>query len=217
MPVLAAREGDTAEEAEETGPTRRCVATGERLARERMIRFVLAPDRTLVPDVAERLPGRGFWLVARGQLLDDPKVARAFARAAKGPVTVPAGLRENVAHLLARRIGEHLGLARRAGQAVAGFVAAREWVTAGRAGLIVTASDGASEGRRKLLSGARELLVVSPLTAAELGAALGREQVVHVALAPGRLAQTIARDAERLAGVRGAAQEEAARKDRLSG
>ncbi len=217
MPVLAAREKDRSEGDEETGPTRRCVATGERLARERMIRFVLDPNRTLVPDVAERLPGRGYWLVARGPLLEDPKLARAFARAAKGPILVPAGLRETVARLLARRIGDHLGLARRAGQAVAGFVAAREWVTAGRAGLIVEASDGAVDGRRKLLSGARELPVVTPLTAADLGAALGRDHVVHVALAPGRLAQTIARDAERLAGVRGTAQEGAARKDRLGG
>lgn len=217
MAVVAEHEGHAPAEAEETGPLRRCVATGERCARERMIRFVLGPDRALVPDLAERLPGRGFWLLARGDLLDDPKLARAFARAAKGPVTIPARLRESVAQLLARRLAEHLGLARRAGQAAAGFVAAREWVTAGLAGLIVEASDGAPDGRRKLLSGAGHLPVVSPLTAAELGAAFGRDHVVHVALAPGRLAQAIARDAERLAGVRGAAQEGAARKDRLSG
>lgn len=217
MAVLAEREERAPEEAEETGPIRRCVATGERGARERMIRFVLGPDRALVPDLAERLPGRGFWLLARGDLLDDPKLARVFARAAKGPVTIPARLRESVAQLLARRIAEHLGLARRAGQAVAGFVAARAWVTAGRAGLIVEASDGAPDGRKKLLAGARDLPVVSPLTAAELGAAFGREHVVHVALVCGRLAQAIARDAERLAAVRGAAQEGGAKKDRLSG
>lgn len=217
MPVLVEREGYALEGAEEIGPTRRCVATGKRAGRECMIRFVLGPDRALVPDLVERLPGRGFWLLAHGELLDDPKVARAFARAAQGLVAVPAGLRESVAHLLARRIGEQLGLARRAGQAVAGFVAAREWVLAGRAGLIVEASDGAPDGRRKLLSGAQHLAVVSPLTAAELGAALGRDRVVHVALARGRLAQAIVRDTQRLAGVRGAAQEGGEREDRRSG
>ncbi|MCS6855044.1 MAG: RNA-binding protein [Elioraea sp.] len=214
---MAERDGHAPDGGEESGPLRRCVATGERAERQRMIRFVLGPDRALVPDLAERLPGRGLWLLARRDVLDDPRLARAFARAAKGPVTVPAALREGIERLLRRRIAEHLGLARRAGQAVAGFVAAREWVTAGRAGLIVEALDGAEDGRRKLLSGARDLPVVAPLAAHELGAAFGREHVVHVALAPGRLAQAIARDAARLAGVRGEAQEGAARKDRLGG
>ena len=30
-----------------------------------MVRFVLGPEGEMVPDVAGRLPGRGFWLSAR--------------------------------------------------------------------------------------------------------------------------------------------------------
>ena len=53
------------DDAPETGPLRRCAVTRERLPKERMIRFVIGPDRTVVPDLAERLPGRGI-LVERG-------------------------------------------------------------------------------------------------------------------------------------------------------
>jgi len=215
--VLAERKELASGEAGETGPVRRCVATGERAETERMIRFVLGPDHTLVPDLAERLPGRGIWLMALRSAVDDPRLARAVARAAKAPVVIPPALRQSLERLLVQRIADHLALARRAGQAVAGFVAARDWVTSGRARLIVEASDGALEGRRKLLSGARDLAVVSPLTAAELGQPFGRDHVVHVAVARGRLAEAIARDARRLAGVRGEAQEGGARKDRLGG
>lgn len=190
-----------ADDGDKRDPIRRCVLTGERHPREAMIRLVVGPDRTVVPDIAARLPGRGLWLCARGAVLEDPSLARAVARAAKGPVTVPDGLPGVVETALLRRVADLIGLARRAGQAVAGFVVARAWVSTERAGLVVEASDGAEDGRRKLLAGA-SVPVVSPLTAQELGAALGHHQVVHVAVARGRLAYSIACDAARLAGVR---------------
>lgn len=202
--MLATPDRAEAEEPE-TGPLRRCVLTGARQAKEAMIRFVVGPDGAVVPDLAARLPGRGLWLSAQRSVLEDRRLAQAFARAAKARVTVPDDLRPRLVAGLARRVAELLGLARRAGQAVAGFVVAREWVASGRAGLMVEARDGARDGRRKLLSGAT-VPVVAPLTAAELGAVFARDHVVHVAIAPGRLAQAIVTEAERLAGVRGETQ-----------
>lgn len=186
----------------EAGPLRRCVLTGERQAKEAMIRFVVAPDGRVVPDLAARLPGRGMWLSAKAAVLEDRRLGPAFARAAKARVTLPDDLPTMLVAGLERRVAELLGLARRAGQAVAGFVAAREWVASGRAGLVVEARDGAPDGRRKLLAGAA-VPVVAPLTAVQLGAVFARDHVVHVAIATGRLARLIATEAQRLAGVRG--------------
>jgi len=104
---------------------------------------------------------------------------------------------------LVRRIGELLGLARRAGQAVAGFEKAREWLRTGRARLILQASDGSAAERARLLSGAADdMTVLAPLPAAVLGRAFGRDHVVHVAVAPGRLAERLAMEATRLEGLR---------------
>lgn len=198
-------EPETGAEAEpETGPERRCVLTGERRAKEAMIRFVVGPDGTLVPDLAARLPGRGMWLSAKAAVLEDRRLGQAFARAAKARVTVPDDLRAGLIAGLERRVADLIGLARRAGQAVAGFVVAREWVASGRAGLVVEARDGAADGRRKLLAGAA-VPVVAPLTASALGAVFARDHVVHAAIAQGRLAHAIAVEAHRLAGVRGEA------------
>jgi ribosomal protein L7Ae-like RNA K-turn-binding protein len=95
-----------------------------------------------------------------------------------------------------------LGLARRAGQAVAGFVKARAWLDAGRVGLVVQARDGSVEERARFLGGrAAELPVVAPLDGEQLGAIFGREHVVHVVVAPGRLAEALRIEAERLAGL----------------
>ena len=52
------------------------MVTRERLPKERMIRFVVGPDRTLVPDLAARLPGRGMWLSASRDVIEIPRVGR---------------------------------------------------------------------------------------------------------------------------------------------
>ena len=197
-----------AEDEPETGPLRRCVVTRERLPKERMIRFVVGPERTIVPDLAATLPGRGIWLSARLDVLETARaqggLGRAFARAARGPVTMPPDLPAVLEAALVRRIGELLGLARRAGQAVAGFDKAREWLRTGRGRLILQASDGSAAERARFLSGAADQVAGwAPLPAVALGRVFGRDHVVHVAIAPGRLAERLAVEAARLSGLRG--------------
>lgn len=170
-----------------------------------MVRFVVGPDGMLVPDLAVRLPGRGMWLSARADVLETALARRAFARAARGPVKVPADLPAKLRAGLEARISELLGLARRAGQAISGFEKAREWVRSGRAALVVQARDGSPEERDRFLSGAADLAVRTPLTAAALGTVFGRERAVHVTVAPGNLATALADECGRLAGLSGAA------------
>lgn len=198
--------GEDEDDGPETGPLRRCVVTRERLPKERMIRFVVSPDRIVVPDLAANLPGRGIWLSARGDVVETARTRGAFARAARGPVTVPPDLASGLQAALARRIGDTLGLARRAGQAVCGFAKAREWLAGGRAALVVQASDGSPDERARFVGGVR-IPVVAPLDGAALGAIFGRDHVVHVAVAPGRLAERLASEATRLAGLRMPADE----------
>ena len=202
---LAAGTADpaTGEDEPETGPLRRCAVTRERDSRGRMIRFVVSPDRVLVPDLLARLPGRGIWLSARRDVLEIARTRGAFARAARGPVAVPADLVQAVESALVRRVTELLGLTRRAGQAVSGFQKAREWLLAGRAGLVVQAADGSRDERARFLSGAKDVPVAAPLSGSALGAVFGRDYVVHVAIAPGRLAEALSIEAHRLSGMAG--------------
>ena len=190
-------------EDDERGPLRRCIVTRTQGERARLIRFVLGPDRQIVPDLSARLPGRGMWLSARADVIETARAKGAFARTARGPVTVPADLSDIVRAGLARRVADHLGLARRAGQAVAGFAKAREWLAQGRVAGVIQATDGSEDERARLLSGARNIWVAWPMPAAALGAVFGRERAVHVAVAKGRLAEALLIEIERLAGVSG--------------
>ncbi|HEX7966843.1 MAG TPA: RNA-binding protein [Stellaceae bacterium] len=190
------------EEEAESGPSRRCLVTGAVRPKAELLRFVVAPDGKLVPDVAGRLPGRGLWLTARRDIVAAAVTKRLFARAARQAVIVEDGLADRVEFLLAQRCRDHIGLARRAGQVVMGFAKVREALAAGRAAVLVAAADGAADGRGKLKALAPGLPLVDRLTSAELGAAFGREHVVHAALAPGRLAEALVAEAARLGGFR---------------
>ena len=77
-----------------------------------MIRFVVAPDRAVIPDLAAKLPGRGIWLSARRDVLETARARGAFQRAARSPVTVSPDLVATVQAGLERRVTEMLGLAR---------------------------------------------------------------------------------------------------------
>jgi hypothetical protein len=166
----------------------------------------VAPDGTLVPDVAARLPGRGFWLKPERDVLAAALKRGAFVRAAKAagidqPVRVPPDLAARTEAALRARLADLIGLARRAGQAVAGHDKVAEWAAGGRAALLVQAADGSAAGRAKLQRRATGATAIAPLAAAELGRIFGRDHAVHVAIAAGRLADSIATDCLRLAGL----------------
>ena len=186
----------------ERGPLRRCIVTRERLKREEMLRFVVGPDRRIVPDLAARLPGRGIWLSARRDVIETARNRGGFAKAARAPVTLPTDLLLVLQSGLAGRIADTLGLARRAGQAVCGFQKSREWLQEGRVALVVQASDGSPDERARLLAG-RSIVTITPLDAAALGTIFGRDHAVHAAVAKGRLADALTVEAKRLAGLFG--------------
>jgi hypothetical protein len=186
------------------GPIRRCLATGARKPQAEMIRFVLAPDGTVTPDLAAKLPGRGMWLSADAGSIKTACARKLFAKAARAKAVAEADLPARVETLLAARCVETLSLARRAGVAVTGFEKVRAALERGEAALLVEARDAAADGRRKLAQArkGRDLPVVSALTADEIGAAFGRERAVYAALKPGGLMEKLRRDAGRLAGFR---------------
>jgi uncharacterized protein len=197
-PVLA----DEASEEALTGASRRCLVTGAVRPKTELLRFVIDPQGQIVPDIAGKLPGRGLWVTAQRAIVAAASSKRVFARAAKAHVVVGEGLEDRVAALLVQRCIDILGLARRSGLAVAGFVRVREALASGKAGLLVEATDAAADGREKLAALAPSLPRVACLDARELGVAFGREHTVHVALGKGRLADLFIVEARRLQGFR---------------
>ena len=186
---------------------RRDIVSGKVMPDSRLIRFVADPDGNVVPDVAAKLPGRGLWVEASRDAVNKAVEKKLFARAAKAQVHAGADLAARAEKALVTRILGDLGIARRSGQLVLGF----DNVLRGLEGpkppkVLIEAFDGAADGKRKLYAAAHRLelncTVIESLTSAELGLALGRENVIHASIQPGGFAERLTFDAERLSGFR---------------
>lgn len=176
-------------------------------SRDLMIRFARAPGGEIIPDLAEKLPGRGFRVHADRALLEEAlgrgRFRAAAARSLRAQVAaadVDAGLAQRIDLLLRRRVADRIGLERRAGRLVTGFEKVAARLRRGSPGLLLEARDGARDGIAKLRALAGSAVVVaSPLDRDQLGLALGRENVVHAAVDAGKGADALLRDCRRLA------------------
>ncbi|HJZ42463.1 MAG TPA: RNA-binding protein [Hyphomicrobiaceae bacterium] len=194
------------ERAAADGPVRLCAVSRSQKAPEDLIRFVLGPDGTIVPDLARRLPGRGVWVEATHAAVATAARRNVFARSLKRQVSVPADLAAQVERLMTRRLAEALSLAKKAGLAVSGFAKVEELMERGRAAVLLHAADAAADGAAKLdrkfkaLMGeeAAKQAIVRELTGAEMSLAMGLANVVHAASSQGGASKRIVQEAERL-------------------
>jgi len=174
---------------------RRCAVTRVHRPKSDLIRFVVDPDGTVVPDLKERLPGRGVWLTADCDTVADAVKRKAFGRALKTDAKVPDGLAGQVGGLLKDAALGAFALANKAGAVIFGHAKVEEALQAARVAALVHASDAAADGCRKLdgkaraASQGRGLPAVRAFTADELGLASGRTNVIHAALIQGGAAQ----------------------------
>ena len=183
---------------------RRDLVTRQVMDESCLIRFVAGPDGSVVPDLARKLPGRGLWVAADRASIDAAASKNLFARAAKAPLKAAPDLSDMVERLLMRRCLEQLGLARREGVLISGFEKAAAAIRSGRAAWLIEASDGAADGRGKLLALARHQTtrVCGVWSAEDLSLALGLENAIHAVLLAGGRADRWTVEVERLAGFR---------------
>lgn len=182
---------------------RKCIQTGEILPESQLLRFAIAPDDSIVPDVRARAPGRGLWLKAQRDVLCAAMKKKSFARAAKAKVQVATDLPARTDEALCRAALDLLGLAKRSGELLCGFDQVRGVLQSRRPFCLIEASDGAADGRGKVLALARgkwgEVPVIGCFTKNELGAPIGRAESTHMALMAGGLAEQFVFHGQRLA------------------
>lgn len=191
-------------------PERKCIATGLALGpKDPAIRFVLAPDKSIVADLAHKLPGRGAWVTAERQALQRALTKGLFARAFKETARLPADLDADgfIAHVAAGlrvRALSALGLARRAGASVQGFEKLKAGLKKGEVIVYIYASDSAPDGRDKMLRLVQALdrpcPAVGYFSGIELDQALGSSNIVHLGLTKQGIATGLLRESARLGG-----------------
>ncbi len=178
---------------------RLCVVTRQELPPDQLVRFVLSPEATIVPDLARRLPGRGVWVTASRRAIEQAVKRGLFAKSLKTFAKVDKDLADQVERLLAVEARQALSLANKAGLVSTGFSKVEIALEKGLAEALITASDASIDGAGKLSrkfkairsATGRDAPILQDLSTAELNFAIGGSNVVHAALARGGLGRRV--------------------------
>jgi uncharacterized protein len=192
---------------------RRCAVTFEVKSAAELIRFVVGPDEVLVPDTDAKAEGRGVWVSLGEKFVAEAIKKKAFAKSLKTSVTVPDDLVAITRRRLEQRFVAALQMARKAGQLMTGAMKVKAALETGEAIALVTATDAADDGRKKMLATLKASSKAAEeqgnpmagrphfelLNSAQLGLALGIESVIHAAPTQGAAGEQAVKRAERLA------------------
>ena len=190
---------------ENSGPERTCVLTRGARPKDELIRLALGPDGQVAPDIRARAPGRGAWIGVGRKAIDEAnakgKLKGALARAFKtAAVDIPADLGERIEEALKQHALDRLGLEARSGMLVNGAERVETAARQGKVHLLIHAADAGEDGRKKLdqalrvgarVGGGEQSGLVFPVGRTILSMALGRENVVHIALTDAAAARRV--------------------------
>ena len=172
---------------------RRCLATGEMKLRAELIRFVIGPDKSVVADLSENLPGHGLWVSASRDAIELAIKKNLFAKAAKEQAHPAADLVDSVAALLRKRCLTFFGLAKGAGIAVLGESQTEAALRARKLALFLHAPDAT-----RTLDNRSGVCDCALFSRDEMGAAFGYDQIVYAGLAPHGLTEKLKLELNRL-------------------
>ncbi len=195
---------DTGPRSGAPGTERFCAVTGAVRPVSGMIRFVVGPDGTVVPDLRRRLPGRGLWITATREALSQAVKRKIFARGFKRDLRVSPDLVDATEQLLQRAALDALPMAHKAGRMAIGFAKSEAALMNDRVAALLNAAEAAPDGTRKLIAllrrrdDADRIAVVDRFTSAQLDLAFGRSNVIHAALLAGPESETFLARVSRL-------------------
>ena len=218
-PAKTGAQGDAAQRSSAHGPRlasgntseRTCILTRRKGSRDSLIRLALGPGGQVGADVRARADGRGAWISVTRAELDAAnakgKLKGALARAFKtADLDIPADLGERIEGALRQAALDRLGLEARGGTLINGADRIEAAARAGKVHLLIHAADAREDGRRTLdqalrvggrAGGGEARGMIFPEERTILSMALGRENVVHVALtdpaAAARVSHALAR------------------------
>ena len=184
---------------------RKCILTGDRADPDHLIRLAIGPEDQLLPDLRAKAPGRGAWIgVSRAELevaLAKGKLRGAIARAFKtGELAIPDDLADQIETGLRRALLDRLGLESRASMLLTGSEKIDVACRKGQVRLLLHAMDAAPDGNRKLdqalrvgqeAEGTDLAGIVLPVDRNALSMAMGRDNVVHIAVTDSRAASRL--------------------------
>ena len=181
-----------------TAPMRKCLVTGAITSKQELIRFVIDPEKNLIADIEQTLPGRGYWVKADRQTILKAVQKNIFVKKINEKFTIDKNLLLQIESQIKNKIFQHISLSRKAGRAIFGFDKIKTSLLSQPIDLLIQAVDGSEREKRRLLTRAIPNVIDNCLTGSELGQAFGRNNVVHCAFFESDFIEKIIFNANRL-------------------
>ncbi|MGR9170097.1 RNA-binding protein [Rhizobium sp. KDH_Rht_773_N] len=199
---------------------RMCIASRESGSPDELIRFVAAPDGTVVPDLKRELPGRGCWVKMDRSLVDKAVAKKLFARALKADVKAADDLGERVERLLLHQLLQMMNMARKAGQLITGSAKVDAAIRSGAALAVFHSTDAAADGVRKIdqarkawhlgMETEEEIPSFRLFSESEMEGVMGQNAFIHAAVLAGQAGEGVVKRAKMLEQYRNGGQSRAA-------
>ncbi|MBB3561856.1 RNA-binding protein [Sinorhizobium sp. B11] len=198
---------------------RMCIVTRESGSPEELIRFVAAPDGTVVPDLKRELPGRGCWVKVDRSLVEKAVAKKLFARALKADVKAAEDLGERVERLFLQQLLQMMNMARKAGQLVTGSAKVDAAIRSGAALAVFHSTDAAADGVRKIdqarkawhlgMETEEEIPSFRLFSEGEMEGVMGQNAFIHAAVLAGQAGEGVVKRAKMLEQYRNGGQSRA--------
>jgi len=196
---------------------RKCIVNRQSADRHELLRFVLGPSgddldgsrsgQVVVPDLKEKLPGRGVWVTCTKSCVEEAIKKNLFARAFKSKCVVPEDLAQKIEVLLEKQCLNAMSLAKKAGQVITGFEKVSSAMNKSSLDALIEATDGAKDGQNKLEKKFSAIFadgkIIKLFTSAQMDMAFGGTNVIHAAITHGHMTQNVLAAADKLAKYRG--------------
>ncbi len=183
-------------------PQRTCVACRRSKAQDELVRYVVAPDGTLLVDYRHRLPGRGAYTCIDLNCLRKAVEGKQFQRSFRGRCreVIYESLAEELQQSVRQKMMNLLGMGRKSDQLISGSNAVRTALRQGKGvALVIMTEDISSAIAEKIRASAERQKVTCCQLFGKgmLGQILGKGERSVVAVQTGTLANALLLELQR--------------------
>ena len=161
--------------------TRKCIVTGELKEKSQLLRFVMSPDKQIIPDLYKKLPGKGLYVSNSYKILEQAIQKKMFTKALKKNVKVSDDLLQIVENVLHKNALNAISLAKKGGAVLIGLEKVTEALKSNQVDFILEACDAGADGQKRLSSYTQQLPVYRLFSVEELDKALDKVNTVYLA------------------------------------
>ncbi|MGD9637812.1 MAG: DUF448 domain-containing protein [Alphaproteobacteria bacterium] len=171
---------------------RKCIVTGASLTKEEMIRFVIDPKGEIIPDIYEKIDGRGFWVSASKTKIETAINKKLFAKASHKKVNASIDIIPLIEKLLKQKCLNLIGFSKKASSLIAGFEKVKVALKKREVYLLIIASNGKENGIKKISPFIEpDVPVINVFDSEELGHIIGKDDTVFIAIKKSTIAEKL--------------------------